>query len=120
MAKTRIIALNNNAGALVSVKTTIPCRRMEIIEDESVAPQGLIWQDKFETVPFATTKQCGASTEPLIFQSDAGPQTSGRGRLIGYGAQTDDHGQAWGADIILKVQSATAQTTKIRVTEYEA
>ena len=117
MAKTRNIALNAAGGAQIVIRCTIPCRRMEIIEDNDVNAQGLIWQDMLDA--FAATKTCSAQIEPLIFQQDAGPQTGGRGRLLGYGPQTDDHGNSRLGTAVFQGTSAGLAIT-VRVTEYEA
>src|SRR5215471_10415462 len=44
MPKTTLYSLNNNAGAFTAIPSTIPARRVEVREDESVTPQGLQYQ----------------------------------------------------------------------------
>lgn len=118
MATTYSVALNGSGGALTNINLKTPARRVEILEDEAAAAQGLIWQDILDN--FATTKQVTAPTEPIILQRDAGPQTSGRGRLLGFGPQTDDHGNSRVGTLLAKMKSASVNATTVRVTEYEA
>lgn len=117
MAKSRNIALNAAGGAQVLIRCTQACVRMEIIEDEASAPQGLIFQDLLDG--FAATKQVTPGTEPLIYGQSAPPARTGCGRPLGYGPQSGAGGAVLGT-LVWQGTSAGAVATTVRVTEYEA
>lgn len=108
----RIIALNAAGGAQVVVNATIGCRRVEIIEDESVQPQGLIFQSIEDN--FVNTRQVSPATEPVILGNAVG-QGGGISPLLGLGPQLSTQGPV--ASKLWQGTSATAATTKIAVTE---
>lgn len=117
MPNLRLINLNAAGGAQVNVLSSIPARYAEFIEDESVTPQGLVYQ-----VPedgFAGTYQVGPGTEPIKLQNDMS-QGRGHSPLLGMPAQNSPGAFNFRpADTLLKATSATASTTKIRVRERE-
>lgn len=120
MPNVRIIQINGSGGAFTPILASIACRQMTVIEDESVAPQGLIYQGYEDN--FAANRQVGPSTEPLIF-GNAVAQGGGVGPIIGFPAQNAANGTTAfnyiAATTILKVKSATVTATTIRVTEYD-
>ncbi|HLJ25319.1 MAG TPA: hypothetical protein VKY85_01265 [Candidatus Angelobacter sp.] len=117
MPAERLIALNAAGGAQVAVLSTIPARYADFMEDESVAPQGLIYQSPEDG--FAGTYQVGPATEPLVLANDV---ARGRGHspLLGAGQQSSSGAFNFrAADTLLKATSSTQVTTKIRVRERE-
>ena len=115
MSVTRLIAVNSNSGAYVPVAATIPARSVEIVEDGSVAAQGL--QAQFPGDGFAVTNSYGGGTPIEI----TGAGESGN---CGLPAQNNANGAAAfnyrAADVYCQVRSATATATTIRVVETEA
>jgi hypothetical protein len=120
MPAMRLIAVNNNAGALTTVNVSIPCRRMEVVEDASAnggAKQGLIYQWLFDG--FAVTYQAAAGDEPLIIQNSM-TQGRGQGPLLGLPLQNAPGAFNFrAADPVIKVKSSSANPTTLRVTEFE-
>jgi hypothetical protein len=117
MPNLRLINLNAAGGPLVIVVSSIPARYAEFIEDESVTPQGLVYQVPEDS--FVGTYQVGPGTEPIKLQNDMS-QGRGHSPLLGLPAQNSAGAFNFRpADILLKATSATASTTKIRVRERE-
>jgi|SRR5215469_6447306 len=116
MPNLRLISLNVAGGAQVNVLSSIPARYAEFIEDESVTPQGLVYQ-----VPdgFAGTYQVGPGTEPIKLQNDMS-QGRGHSPLLGMPAQNSPGAFNFRpADTLLKATSASPSRTKIQLTERE-
>jgi hypothetical protein len=116
MANVRLISVNATGGAQVTVNASGAVCRFEVIEDESVTPQGLVYQ--IERDRFVGTYQLAPSTQPIIEQNSL---RAGRGssRQLGLPQQgsVGDYGfQA--ATPLFKVVSV-ALATKIRFTEDE-
>lgn len=116
--------LNGSGGAFVSIPATIPCRMVEIREDESVTSVGLQYElpdDGFTQVYVIGV--VGSDDQPQIVLGDKVAIQHGRGRILGWPAQTlggnGPNNNPTGAATLIKLKSATAATTKIRVTEYE-
>jgi len=119
MPKTTLYSLNNNAGAFTSIPSTIPARRVEVREDESVTTQGLQYQkpdDNFTATYNVGTP--GPPDQPQIALGNPVAQGHGRGPLQGLPAQNTG-GSSIPATTYLKVRSRTGTTTTIRVVEYE-
>ena len=120
MARTRLIALNGNGGAFVSVYATTVTRRVEIIEDFSAnagVGQGLQYQfDDGSTTPFTTTYSVAPQTEPIILGTPI-PQGAGYGLVIGKPAESSG-GYNLPATLLINLRSATAAGTTARVTEF--
>jgi hypothetical protein len=112
----RLIPLNAAGGAMVQVLATRWVRRMDIIEDGSIAvPTGLIYMSILDN--FTTVFQVAPQTEPIILQNSMS-QGRGVGPILGFPAQTG--GQATGvASKVFQATSATAAATTIRVTEFD-
>jgi hypothetical protein len=89
MPASRLIALNNNAGAFVDVLSTIPARRVYVREDESVTSKGLQYLKPDDN--FATTYTVGTPGTPdqqqITLPDPANIGLRGNGRLIGMPAQ---------------------------------
>ncbi len=119
MPKTTLYNLNNNAGAFIAILSTIPVRRVEVREDESVTPTGLQYQKPDDN--FTNTYNCGTPAgpdQPQIVLGNVVAHGHGYGSLLGLPAQNTG-GTTIPAAIYLKARSRTAGTTTIRVVEYE-
>jgi hypothetical protein len=121
MPRTNLYNINSNAGAFIPIPSTIPARRVEIREDESVTAQGLQYQKPDDN--FTNTYQCGVPGSPDQPQIALGNVI---GNLHGYGpilAMPDQSGgkgaSGQPAGTYIKLRSASASTTKVRVVEYE-
>lgn len=121
MSATRKIALNGNAGAFVSIASTIPARRVRIREDDAAASTGLQYQKPDDS--FATTYIVGTVGTPDAPQIDLGNSVAfgmGRGPLLGLPAQTlGGAPSARAADVYTKVRGNGAGSTSVRVVEDE-
>lgn len=110
----RLVAVNGSGGAFVSILASIPCRRMEIIEDDSVTAQGLDYQLPNDN--FATTFDVTAAHEPIVL-GNVVAAGHGAGPVLGYPAQRTA-GESIAADTVIKLRSKTVTATTVRVTEY--
>jgi hypothetical protein len=63
MPVTRLIALNNNAGAYTDILATIPCKSIVFVEDDAAARTGI--QVKTLLDNFATNNVYSATAEPV-------------------------------------------------------
>lgn len=116
MPNLRLISLNAAGGAQVVVTATRWCRRVEVIEDESGIPQGLIYQSPDDN--FTGVYQVGAPTEPLVFENPTA-QGGGLGPLLGFPQQGSSGAFNFqAASTLFKATSANA-ATKIRFRETE-
>ena len=115
MPVTRLIALNANTGAYTPIAATIPARSVQIVEDGSVAGQGL--EIQYPADAYATTNTTVAGTPVEI----AG---AGHDGLAGLPAQNAANGDAAfnyrAADVYCQARSATAAATTVRVVETES
>lgn len=105
------------AGAgFLSIPALQPDRRVEIVEDDSGVAQGLIYKLPFDK--FVQTFQVAATKEPIVLGTL--PNNNGRGSMFALPIQKDAGNTVTlrAADILVKITSATATATKIRVTEY--
>src|SRR5579864_9530233 len=119
MSRTTLYNLNNNAGAFTPIPSTIPARRVEVREDESVTPQGLQYQkpdDNF-TATYNVDSPAGPG-QPQIVPGNVVAHGQGYGSLLGVPAQSIG-GASIPATTYLKVCSRTAAVTTIRVVEVE-
>ena len=125
MPKTRLIAVNGSGGAFVTVLATIPCRRVEIVEDGSAnagVTQGLAYQfDDDSTTPFTTTyyniPTAANPSEPIVLGNTI-PMSAGYGTIVGRGPDASG-GQTLAATQLINLKSATTTATAVRVTEFE-
>ncbi|HEY7839186.1 MAG TPA: hypothetical protein VIC54_11375 [Terriglobales bacterium] len=114
MAVTRLIAVNGNSGAYTAVSATIPARTVEIVEDGSVAAQGL--EVRYPADGFATTNTVPYGQEPINITG------AGKDGLAGLPAQNSTEPDGFNyrpADVYCQVRSATATATTVRVVETE-
>jgi hypothetical protein len=121
MPKTTIYTMNAAAGAFTAIPATIPCRYVEIREDESVTPQGLIYQRPNEDRTFSVTEQVGTPSSPDGAQIILGNKIAfqnGQSALIGMPAYNSG-GASIPAITILQIKSVGAGGNKIRDTEFE-
>ena len=121
MAHTRLIGLNAVAGAFTSVYATQVTRRVEIIEDAAAnggVGAGLQYQfDDGSATPFTTTFEVAPQTEPIVLGTPVS-EGAGYGLVLGHGPDNSG-GQALGATLLVKLKSASAETTAVRVTEFD-
>jgi hypothetical protein len=111
MPRTTLYDVNGSAGAWVSIPSTMPARRVEVMEDESDAPEGL--QFKTPDDNFTSIKTVGAGTEPIILGNTVA-HGNNKGALLGLPTQVNR-----AADTYIQLLSKTATATKVRVTEIE-
>lgn len=119
MPKTTLYNLNGSGGAFTAIPSTIPARRVEIREDESVAPQGLQYQKPEDN--FTAVFVCGTPAgpdQPQIVLGNVVAHGHGRGNLLGLPAQNTG-GSSIPATTYIKVKSKSATATTVRVTETE-
>jgi hypothetical protein len=115
MPKTILYSLNSNAGAFTAIPSTIPSRRVEIIEDEATAPQGIQY-----TLPndnFVQQYVLNPGTEPIVL-GNVLAHGHGYGPVLGLPAQNSG-GSSIPAATYIKMRSNTATATNVRVTEFE-
>lgn len=114
MAVTRLVALNGNGGGFTAIRATIPARSVQIVEDDSVAGQGL--EAQFPGDGYAVTSQY-PSGAPI---SIAG---AGHDGICGLPEQNAANGATAfnyrAADVYCQLRSATATATTVRVVEVE-
>ncbi|MGH9416855.1 MAG: hypothetical protein ACRD01_09530 [Terriglobales bacterium] len=113
MPATRLIALNGNGGAYTAISSLIACRSVQIVEDGSVAAQGLEIQYPFDG--YATTNQVAGGVPVSI-------TGAGKDGLAGLPAQNGGAPGAFNyrpADVYCQARSATATATTVRVVETE-
>lgn len=115
MPNVRLIPLNASGGAFVTINASIPCRRVELMEDEATTPQGLIYQSVMDN--FVTTNTVGPSTEPVILGNVIAIGNA-KGPVLGYPVYSSG-GSSIAATPLVKVKSGGAAVTTLRVTEYE-
>jgi hypothetical protein len=121
MPKTTLYTMNAAGGAFTAIPATIPCRYVEIREDESVTPQGLIYQRPNLDRTFSVTEQVGLPASPDAAQIIIGNKVAvgnAVGALVGLPAYNSG-GSAIPAITILQIKSAGAGANKIRVIEHE-
>lgn len=114
MPVTRLIALNGSAGAFTAIPAAMAARAVQIVEDDSVAGQGL--EAQFPGDGYTTTGTYAAGTPISI----VGP---GRDGLAGLPEQNAANPGAFNhraADVYCKLRSATATATTVRVVETES
>lgn len=114
MAVTRLVTLNPNSGSFVAITAAIPARTVQIVEDGSVAGQGL--EVQFPADGYATTNTYGTGT-PITIEG------AGKDGLCGLPAQNAANGASAAnyraADVYCQVRSATGTATTVRVVETE-
>lgn len=119
MPKTTLYILNGSAGAFTAIPSTIPARRVELREDESVTAQGLQYQKPEDN--FTATFVCGTPAgpdQPQIVLGNVVAHAHGGGNLLGLPAQSTG-GVSIPATTYIKVKSKSATGTTLRVTEIE-
>ena len=113
MAVTRLITVNNNAGAWTPIAANIPARSVQIVEDGSVTAQGLELQ--YPADGFTITSTVPGGTPVTI----SGP---GKDGLAGLPEQNDSDPTGFNyraADVYCQARSATATATTVLVVETE-
>lgn len=121
MPKTTLYTMPAAGAAFLAIPATIPCRYVEIREDESVTPQGLIYQRPNLDRSFSVTEQVGTPSSPDAAQIILGNKlASGNAQsaLLGLPAQNSG-GSSIPATTLLNVKSVGAGGNKIRVIEHE-
>ena len=121
MAHTRLISLNSSAGAFIAVSATQVTRRVEVIEDGSAnggTGQGLAYQfNDGSATPFATTYTIEPQSEPIVLGT---PVPQGGGYALTLGIPADNSGgYSLAATLLINLRSASANTTIVRVTEFD-
>jgi hypothetical protein len=118
MARTRLIAINGNAGAFTPVFCTQVTRRVDVIEDGSVTAQGIQYQFADEDTPqYTTVYTILPAAEPLEFGT---PVPWGKGYGLVFGTPPDNSGgYSIPATLLFNLRSATATGTTVRVTEHD-
>lgn len=117
--KEKMVAVNGSGGAYVSITADWACRGLEVVEAPDPATydgtnfnaQGLTYQ--LPTDAFATT----LAVEPgePINRGNRIAEGNGFGPLLGGPAQNTPGGQVIAATVLLKVRSATATGTQVKV-----
>lgn len=113
MPVTRIINLNNNAGAYTQIAATIPARSVQIVEDSAAPAQGL--EVQYPQDGFVSTATYDGGT-PIEVTG------AGENGNCGLPAQNGGAPGAFNhraADVYLQARSATATATTVRVVESE-
>lgn len=114
MPATRLIAVNGNGGAYTPIACSIACRAVQIVEDGSVAAQGL--EIQYPSDGYATTNTVAGGTPVTI-------EGAGKDGLAGLPVQNGANGNGAfnyrPADVYCQVRSATATATTVRVVETE-
>lgn len=113
MPVTRLVALNNNAGAYTAIAATLAARRVEIVEDGSVAGQGL--EVQYPGDSFSVTNTVAADSVITLI----GPGHDGLAGLPEQNAGDPGGFNHRAADIYCQLRSATATGTTVRVVETE-
>ena len=121
MAHTRLISLNSSAGAFIAVSATQVTRRVEVIEDGSAnggTGQGLAYQfNDGSATPFTTIYTIEPQSEPIVLGT---PVPQGGGYALTLGIPADNSGgYSLAATLLINLRSASANTTIVRVTEFD-
>jgi hypothetical protein len=111
MPVTRLVAINGSGGAYTQILATIAAAAAVIVEDGSVAPQGL--QVQYPVDGFTATANIPIGQEPLTVEKPSG-FLPGQNTANGAGAFNYR-----AADVYCQVKSATATATTVRVVEME-
>jgi hypothetical protein len=121
MAHTRLITLNASGGAFVAVSATQVTRRVEIIEDGSAnggIGQGIAYQfNDGSSTPFTTTYTIEPQSEPIVLGTPVA-QEAGYGLVLGVPPDKSG-GYSLAATLLINLKSASANTTIVRVTEFD-
>lgn len=116
MPNLRQISLNANNGAFVDVLATINVAKLEIMEDEAGATQGV--QIKSMLDNFVTTNVLSFGSEPALIPHPSHYPL--KGRLLGMPAQgTTGAFNAIAATKLVSLRSNGGAATTVRVIEYE-
>jgi hypothetical protein len=115
--KVTLYTLPISGAGFLSIPALQPDRRVEIIEDDSVTPQGITYKLPFDK--FTQSFTVAPTREPITLGSL--PNSNGRGSVIALPIQKDVSQTVTRrpADILIMATSATATVTKIRVTEFD-
>lgn len=116
MPRLRQVALNGNAGSFVDILATIPCRQLEMMEDEAAATTGL--QIKSILDGFATTNVFTFGSEPLQIPNIQ--RYPALGPLLGVPVQNGTGNfNSIAATKLVSARSNAAGGTTLRVVESE-
>jgi hypothetical protein len=122
MPKTTLYTIPATGSPFLAIPATIPCRYVEVREDESVTPAGLLYQRPNLDRTFSVTEQVGTPSSPDAPQIILGNKLSAQNAqspLLGLPAQSSG-GSAIPATTLLMVKSVgVGATNKIRVIEHE-
>jgi len=114
MPVTRLIVLNGSDGPYVQIPAKIPARTVQIVEDGSVAGQGLTVQSPGDAYLVTNTY---ASGTPITIAGAGQDGTAGLPEQnAANGAGAFNHRAA---DVYCQARSATATGTTVRVVETE-
>jgi hypothetical protein len=115
----RLIALNANSGALVTIAATGPTRGIEFMEDEAAAPQVITFKTFVDGFVAVNTVSFGS--EPIEIPSFH--KVGDRGPLLGMNTQNAANGTSApnyrAADNLVQARSNTATATTLRFIEYD-
>lgn len=84
MPKVQLVVLNGSGGAFTAISSTMPARRVEIMEDDSVTAQGLA--AKFPSDNFTQAYDYASGSQPIIL-GDVVANQDNAGMVLGYPAQ---------------------------------
>jgi|SRR5882724_3208195 len=124
------VTINGSGGAVVTISLTRPCRMFDVVEQPDPAtyvgafvPQGLVYETPAKNTA-GVWSFAGAFTPNGTLQPGEPYDENNRiaignavGPVLGMGAQTTPDGKTIPARPMLKVRSATATATKVRVRE---
>jgi hypothetical protein len=113
-SRPRLISLNNNAGAFVSIAATGPTRQLSMMEDESVTTQGLQVQTILDN--FAATYVFSFGSEPVLIPDTERYPNSGP--VLGLNVQGVSGAFNFrAADTLVKARSNGGSGTTLRFIE---
>jgi hypothetical protein len=111
----RKVAINATGGGFTDILATIQCRRMEIVEDDSVANQGLAYKDFRDN--FTATKTVAAGKEPIVL-GNVLAHGNNAGPILGRPAGSSGGSADWTATKLISIESKNLATS-VLVREYE-
>lgn len=115
MPRTTRVAVNGSGGANVNITCTMPCRRVEILEDGGATAQGYTFTPtggSAENVPATSSQQ-----DPLVLGNKVA-HGNAKGAILGFPAQTG-YPMNSPATVYGVAKSLTATAITLLVTEYE-
>lgn len=121
--KRRVVAINAAGGALVGIKPTIPCRKMEIVE---CPPGGGSWTGanaSFQGLNYTLADDGYLAIIPqlpgdTIRLGDDVSFGAGTGRALGWPVRQDPTGTTITPPDLIRLVSASASATQVEVREW--